>query len=182
MQYFKRILYIYAIAIVTHSVAERSIVLIPVDDLMIPIYVETTIATNANIAVIDKSQLLALVNEARTEGANCGGIEMAPVDPLTWNDKIENAALTHSIDMDTNDFFSHTGSDGSDVGDRFDNVGYTWSAYGENIAKGYTSEESVIAAWLNSPGHCQNIMRPYFTEMGVSKVGSYWTQDFGDTY
>jgi len=107
---------------------------------------------------------------------------MIPVDPLTWSIKIENAAQIHSIDMDTNDFFSHTGSDNSDVGDRLERVGYTWSANGENIANGYTSEENVIIAWLNSPGHCQNIMSPSFTEMGVAKVGLYWTQDFGDTF
>jgi len=32
---------------------------------------------------------------------------------------------------------------------------------------------------LHSPGHCANIMNKNFREMGVARVGDYWTQDFG---
>ena len=74
---------------------------------------------------------------------------------------------------------SHQGSDGSDAGDRITQAGYTWQTYGENIAEGYTSEEAVIKGWLESEGHCQNIMNGAFTEMGVATSGSYWTQVFG---
>jgi uncharacterized protein YkwD len=44
---------------------------------------------------------------------------------------------------------------------------------------GYPSEESVMNGWLASQGHCANIMNSSFTKMGVERVRSYWTQDFG---
>jgi uncharacterized protein YkwD len=58
---------------------------------------------------------------------------------------------------------------------------------GENIAAGQTTVDSVMADWMASPGHCANIMRPEFVEMGVACVNgtpantyrTYWTMDFG---
>jgi len=81
--------------------------------------------------------------------------------------------------MNKNNYFSHTGLDGSTPGDRIRNAGYSWTAYGENIAKGYTTEQAVMDAWIKSEEHCINIMNPVFTELGAAKAGSYWVQEFG---
>ena len=51
-------------------------------------------------------------------------------------------------------------------------------AYGENIANGYTAERSVVDGWIKSPGHCKNLMNKAYKEMGVAKIGTYWTQEF----
>jgi uncharacterized protein YkwD len=82
-------------------------------------------------------------------------------------------------------FFSHTGSDGLMVDDRVRNAGYDWSVVGENIAAGQQTINTVIAAWLDSPGHCANIMHSLYTEFGAKSYsvdGSdypiYWTQVF----
>ena len=57
------------------------------------------------------------------------------------------------------------------------------SGFGENIAAGQPTPESVVAAWLGSSGHRENIERPQFTAsgIGVANVGGrlFWTQDFG---
>jgi uncharacterized protein YkwD len=37
----------------------------------------------------------------------------------------------------------------------------------------------VVDNWLKSPGHCKNIMNKAFKEVGVGRVGDYWTQNFG---
>ncbi len=131
---------------------------------------------------IDRDKLLRLVNEVRSQGCMCGYTHYAPVDFVVWNDDLEEAAQNHCDDMDENGFFSHTGSDGSSPGDRLYDVGYDWRAYGENIAMGYLTEDSVIEGWLNSPGHCRNIMSPNVSEMGVAKRGDYWTQVFAEPY
>jgi uncharacterized protein YkwD len=81
--------------------------------------------------------------------------------------------------MNANKYFSHTGLDGSNAGQRITLAGYTWAAYGENIAMGYSSEQAVMNGWLNSEGHCRNIMNGKFKEMGAGRDGNYWTQDFG---
>jgi uncharacterized protein YkwD len=89
------------------------------------------------------------------------------------------AAKDHSEDMNKNNFFEHTGSDGSTLQDRINKYHYSWSIIGENIAEGYSSEKDVVEGWIKSTGHCQNIMNGNFKEMGVATSGVYWTQDFG---
>jgi uncharacterized protein YkwD len=56
-----------------------------------------------------------------------------------------------------------------------------WGVWGENIAEGYGSQVSVFNAWMASPGHRANILRPSFTQMGIGHVaaGSWWCQQFG---
>jgi len=127
---------------------------------------------------LNKAELLSLVNEARSVSRNCGGTIYPAASEVQWSDVLEQAAQGHSDDMYQNDFFAHEGSNGSDPGDRLDQVGYTWQAYNENIAKGYPTEESVIEGWLTSSGHCRNIMNSDMTEMAVATTGSYWTQMF----
>jgi uncharacterized protein YkwD len=125
-----------------------------------------------------RDQMLAAVNEARSQSRFCGSDFKPAVSPLEWNDLLEEAAQTHTQDMSDNGFFSHIGSDGSTPGDRLSNVGYDWSGYGENIALGYMSIEDVMSAWLDSPGHCSNIMNPFWKDMGAAEVNLYWTQMF----
>ena len=128
---------------------------------------------------VNTTTLLQLVNNSRQAGCTCGSTVMPPVAPITWNDQLATAALNHSNDMYTNDYFSHAGLNGSNAGDRIAAVGYIWRAYGENIAKGYSSEQAVMDGWLKSEGHCKNIMSSLFREMGVARVNTYWSQEFG---
>ena len=140
----------------------------------------TPVAANNSVSsTVNKTVLLQLVNDARKKGCNCGNTYYAPAPALTWNDQLEKAAYNHSNDMFRNKYFSHTGSDGSGSGERIDDAGYSWRYYGENIAQGYPAEKEVVSGWLSSPGHCSNIMSKDYKEMGVAKVGDYWTQDFG---
>ena len=123
--------------------------------------------------------MLQLVNNVRAKGCKCGEDNMPPVNPLTWNTLLAQAALAHSHDMNVNNYFSHTGLDGSTPGDRITKAGYIWKSYGENIAWNYPDEQTVMNAWLQSEGHCKNIMDADFKEMGSGHDGAYWTQDFG---
>lgn len=128
---------------------------------------------------VTKAKLLQLVNDARSKGCTCGTMDYPPAPPLTWNNLLEAAAQAHSEEMSATNQLTHKGNNGSGPGDRIEQVGYIWGAYGENIAEGYTSEEEVIRGWLESAGHCKNILDPSFTEMGVATSGTYWTQVLG---
>ncbi len=132
-------------------------------------------------------RMLTLVNDARAVSRDCG-TDAAPAQPaLSWDCLLDQAAVGHSVSMATNDFHAHVSPvDGSNPGDRIAAVGYNAQAWGENIAAGYPDEAAVVDAWLESPGHCLNIMRSSFTEMGAgsaedagSTYGIYWTQKFG---
>ncbi|MER6530132.1 CAP domain-containing protein [Streptomyces sp. NPDC001508] len=118
------------------------------------------------------TRILELVNDERSK-AGCSA--------LTLNDTLTKAAQAHSEDMAAHRNMSHTGSDGSMPGDRLTKAGYAWSAYGENVAYGYSGPEQVMAAWMSSPGHKANILNCSFKEIGVglAQPGDYWTQDFG---
>lgn len=57
----------------------------------------------------------------------------------------------------------------------------------ENIAYNYTSSADVMDGWMNSTGHRNNILRTYYTTMGIGAIktenGYFWVQIFGnDTY
>ncbi|RZL13195.1 MAG: CAP domain-containing protein [Pedobacter sp.] len=132
-----------------------------------------TVETNLNASL-----MLQLVNAQRTKGCNCGTTAMPAVAPLSWNDQLAVAALNHSTDMYTNNFFSHTSSNGNTLGTRITAAGYKWSAVAENIAMGQKDEQAVVTAWFNSEGHCKNLMNASYKEIGAAKKGSYWTQDF----
>ncbi|MFE9611641.1 CAP domain-containing protein [Streptomyces sp. NPDC006012] len=116
--------------------------------------------------------ILKLVNAERGK-AGCSDLKL--------NDTLSKAAQAHSDDMAAHKNMAHTGSDGTSPGDRITKAGYTWSAYGENVAYGFSTPEQVMSAWMSSSGHKANILNCGFKEIGVglSQPGSYWTQDFG---
>ena len=127
---------------------------------------------------------MARVNAHRAAGAQCGSQgSFAAATPLAWNAALTQASLVHSDDMAARNFFDHTGSDGSNAGQRAIAAGYVWSAWGENIAAGQPDVATVVAAWMASPGHCANVMNPRLRDVGLACVGggagstyrSYWT-------
>lgn len=131
-------------------------------------------------------RVLALVNQARATPRYCGGTAFRAAQPLRWNSALAASSRRHAGDMAHYNYFSHTGRDGSNPADRVLRVGYQYRATGENIAAGQMKPEDAMAAWIQSPEHCANLMNPAFTEMGVafavdsgSDMGVYWTQTFG---
>jgi len=49
---------------------------------------------------------------------------------------------------------------------------------GENNAQGQNTAEWVVKDWLESPGHCANIMKGYFTFSGIGRYENTWSQTF----
>ncbi len=81
-----------------------------------------------------EKRILELVNNARMKGMKCGYKYYEAAKPLVWNKVLEQAALSHSLDMAKNGFLGHRGSDGSDPGKRLSKVGYTSGARMEKIS------------------------------------------------
>ncbi len=135
---------------------------------------ETPKKEDANTTFINNA--LKEVNMIRASEATCGTTPYTPVAALIWNDQLAAAALRHAKDMQTNNFFNHKGSDGSQVDKRVTDAGYNWATVGENIAKGYNSLSSVMAGWKGSATHCKNLMSADYTEVGIANVGDIWVQ------
>jgi uncharacterized protein YkwD len=131
-----------------------------------------------------EAEIVTIVNRYRAEGATCGGDEMEPVGPLTMDPNLQCAARVHTKDMADRDFFDHTNPDGDGPDDRMEAAGYDGRGWGENIAAGNSEAEETMEQWMNSDGHCRNIMNGSYTLIGVGYYpgGEYdhlWTQTFG---
>ncbi|MFV8819644.1 MopE-related protein [Haliea sp. E17] len=148
----------------------------------------STAGTNLCTMTAEDQAMLDAVNAFRAEPQGCGNEGNFPAAaPLAWNCQLETAAYYHSMDMAENNYFSHIGLNGSNPGQRISSAGYNWSTYGENISAGtYRSTvQSAMDSWINSDGHCANLMNPNFRDLGAArytKQGStyvnYWTQVF----
>ncbi|CAG8532353.1 17835_t:CDS:2 [Cetraspora pellucida] len=98
---------------------------------------------------------------------------------LTLDSRLTKAAQNHADYMASIKTLTHNDKSG-DTGARIKSQGYSWSAYGENIAYGQKNEVEVMKTWMNSPFHKENILDKRFKNLGVgySSNGNYWTQDF----
>lgn len=126
---------------------------------------------------------LELVNEVRARGTRCGGRSFAPARPMRLSASLGGVAFGHATDMAVHNYFEHEDLAGQSPADRVRAVGYKEKLVGENIAYGPKSVEEVVQGWLDSPGHCENIMDPRFGEMGIAfaagrntRRGLYWVQ------
>lgn len=97
--------------------------------------------------------------------------------PLKLNSWLSEAAAVQAVDMAKRDVLTHTGSDGSNVGDRVTRVGYRWSYCEANAAEqpyapyfpaDLRTEAEAMNGWEQSPGHLRNILSPVVTEMGAA--------------
>lgn len=131
--------------------------------------------------------LLAAVNRARAAERHCGTRFFPAAPALTWNAALADAARVHSDDMAAQRYLDHKGKDGRMAAERAAAAGYDGARIGENIAAGQGTAGEAVAGWLDSPGHCANIMREEFTEMGAAYAVNrartpariYWTQVLG---
>lgn len=136
-----------------------------------------------------EEEVLRLTNEARAVGHNCDSKgNFGPAPPLTMEAHLRCSARLHSMDMSLMGYFDHTNKAGLSPFTRMQQAGYVGSAMGENIAMGQRSPAEVVAGWLDSDGHCSNIMSPMFSQLGVGYYAGastgwqqslLWTQNFG---
>lgn len=129
------------------------------------------------------ARALLLVNDVRSRGARCGGHSFGSAPPVKLSGTLNGVALGHAADMARHDYFEHDDLSGHTPADRVRAAGYPEKLVGENIAYGPESADEVVKGWLDSPGHCENIMDPRFAEMGIayspgraSRRGLYWVQ------
>jgi uncharacterized protein YkwD len=114
---------------------------------------------------------------------------------LRENARLRRAAKSHSGDMVAREYFAHDSLGGPDMAERILGTGYArgrgWSL-GENIAWGtgnLATAAEIQRAWMNSPGHRDNILRREFREIGIGVAvgapvgggddGATYTADFG---
>ena len=132
----------------------------------------------------EEMEFFRLINDYR----KANGLEALLVSEIC-----SDAATKHSSDMGRYGFFSHNTvasawfETGSNALDRMVACGYQpYARWGEIMAAGYPSAESVFAAWKDSESHRGHMLGALWKVMGVgaeyasdSEWGWYWTVDFG---
>jgi len=105
---------------------------------------------------------------------------------VSYNDNLNQAALSHSKEMAENDYFSHDSIDGTTFDKRIIIFGYTsYISLGENIAyaSGGVDADRIFNMWKNSPSHYSNMISDSFNEIGLGiylRSGrTYYTLDLG---
>lgn len=112
-------------------------------------------------AQIPPERIVELTNQER---AKVG----AP--PLTLNSALSEAALRKAGDMFAFNYWAHNSPSGRDPWSFFTEVGYRYLYAGENLARDFANPEGVVAAWMASPTHRDNLLNPKYQEMGVAVI------------
>lgn len=131
---------------------------------------KTTAAPEPTVVKGFEREMLELCNQQRrANGKN---------DFILNNTLCENAAV-RAEEISRKNCFSHTRPDGTMC---FTAVTVNYMTCGENIAYGTRSASATVTAWMNSPGHKENILSEDFTEAGFGcyEVNGvrYWVQLF----
>ena len=113
-------------------------------------------------------KVLFLVNKER---------EKAGLATLIWQEELAAVARAHSKDMATRSYFNHINPEGQKPADRKRAAGLIFVYSAENIARGYKTAESVVAAWMNSPAHKSAILSEHAVKIGIGVHGDYWTMN-----
>ncbi|WP_236016541.1 CAP domain-containing protein [Salipiger abyssi] len=93
---------------------------------------------------------------------------------LSRSAALQRAAESHARDMERMGDMTHTGSDGSSVGDRVKQQGYRFRRVAENIAETGRGADRVMELWIASAPHRKNMLLPDVTQYGLAQSGDYW--------
>jgi len=126
-----------------------------------------TQVTGLNEAQMESS-ITCLINDER---ASYG------LQPVAPNTDLHQAAVSHSSEMIKQGYFEHTSPSGLTFMDRIEATGYmrgtrSWTV-GENLVWGtgpLSTPQALVSAWMNSPPHRENLLRPTFREIGVAAL------------
>lgn len=117
-------------------------------------------------------------------------IEAGAREPLSYDYGLEQAAMQRAAEIAIN--YDHIRPDGTPASGILTELGLSASAYGENIAIGYSKADDVLEAWkeenvtkYEEQGHRRNLLSDTFKYIGIAHViyngTHYWVQEFSDT-
>ncbi len=110
------------------------------------------------VAAVLPGEVIVFTNDERSQSA---------LQPLTENTFLDTAAQAKASDMAAKGYFSHTGPDGKEPWTWVKEAGYSFQYAGENLAVRFVGSRDVVNAWMASPTHRANIVKPVYTEIGV---------------
>ncbi|MDP3998058.1 MAG: CAP domain-containing protein [bacterium] len=110
---------------------------------------------------INVEQLLSFTNQKRVA---------AGLEPLTLDPQLSQAAAGKAQDMFGKDYWAHNSPDDLTPWVFIKNAGYDYFYAGENLAKNFPNSQGVVDAWMASPGHRTNLLKPEYRDIGFAVV------------
>ena len=107
---------------------------------------------------IDQKKLIELTNKER---------EKSGLPFLVENEALNQAAGQKAQNMFEENYWAHFAPSGKTPWDFILSAGYRFSFAGENLAKNFYSSDEVVAAWLASPTHRDNLLNPNYQDIGI---------------
>jgi len=96
------------------------------------------------------------------------------IPAVSQNTQLAQAAQDAANDMATKGYFAHVSPDGKTPWYWLNLVGYAYQYAGENLAVDFTDSSAVEHAWMASPSHQANIIKPQYTDVGIGVAnGTY---------
>ncbi len=99
--------------------------------------------------------------------------------PLVWNNALQRSALDKACDLFNRHYWSHQTPDGRMPWYLFIKDGYRYIYAGENMARGYATNQDAFNAWMKSPSHLANILNPHYRDFGEGACGNILVDHFG---
>lgn len=88
---------------------------------------------------------------------------------LTRDSLLDSVATTKLNDLFERQYFEHVSPTGEGPADLAESAGYAYVIVGENLALGnFKNDQELVEAWMNSPGHRENILNKRYTEIGIA--------------
>lgn len=94
----------------------------------------------------------------------------AGLKPLSYNEKLADAARRKAANMLEENYWSHNSPSGKSPWGWFKAAGYNYVYAGENLAKDFGDTGRMMSAWMSSPTHKDNIVNSKYSEIGVAVV------------
>ncbi len=110
---------------------------------------------------INVDKLVELTNKKRNE---------LGLSTLRYDPQLSQAAAQKAADMFSKNYWAHVAPDGGTPWDFIHGVGYVYTVAGENLAKNFNDSSGVVDAWMNSPSHRENMLRPQYQDVGFAVV------------
>ena len=87
---------------------------------------------------------------------------------LRLSTTLNQAAELKAQDMVDNQYWSHTSPNGIPPWTWFKQAGYSYDSAGENLARGFTTSNGVMKAWMASKEHEANVLNVNYSEVGFA--------------
>lgn len=110
---------------------------------------------------IEKQSILELTNKER---------EKKGLGKLTENEALDKAAKLKAENMFAENYWAHFAPSGKTPWDFILGSGYRFTFAGENLAKNFYSSDEVVAAWMNSQTHRDNLLNSNYKDIGIAVV------------